>query len=91
MSIEESAIAARRSYELITDLPDMQHTTLEEPLRSLADELGISAGQMFGILRVAVIGRSVSPPLLQSMTVLGKDTVLRRIRHAVDKLKAMQK
>jgi glutamyl-tRNA synthetase len=91
MSIKDSAIATRRSYELIADLPNLQHTTLEEPLRSLADELGISAGQLFGILRVAVTGRSVSPPLLQSMQVLGMDTVLKRIRHAAKKLEAMEK
>lgn len=91
MSIKESAIATRRSYELIAGLPNLQHTTLEESLRSLADELGISAGQLFGILRIAVTGRSVSPPLLQSMEVLGMDTVLRRIDRVTKKLEAMEK
>jgi glutamyl-tRNA synthetase len=48
----------------------------------------LSAGQVFGILRVAVTGQKVSPPLFESMAIIGRETVLDRIRAAIDLLAA---
>jgi glutamyl-tRNA synthetase len=53
-------------------LPEINPQTAEQPLRSLAEELNISVGQLFGILRVAVTGQPVSPPLLESMEIMAK-------------------
>jgi glutamyl-tRNA synthetase len=58
-------------------------------MRALADELGLKAGQLFGILRVAVTGRNVSPPLFETMAIIGKDIVLERIQYAQQTLAAM--
>jgi glutamyl-tRNA synthetase len=85
----QSAEAARRAYQILAELGEISHETAEPPLRSLAEELGLSAGQLFGILRSAVTGQTVSPPLLESMEVIGKDRVLERIRNAVDILEGM--
>jgi glutamyl-tRNA synthetase len=60
-------------------------TSLEDLLRSLAEELGLKTGQLFGLLRVAVTGRTAAPPLFQTMEVLGKDRCLKRIA-AADRL-----
>ena len=46
----------------------------------------LSASQVFGILRVAVTGQKVSPPLFESMEIIGKEKVLERIRKAIVKL-----
>ncbi len=51
-------------------------------MRLLAEELGLKAGQLFGILRVAVTGQTVSPPLFESMEIIGKEKVMRRLRSA---------
>jgi glutamyl-tRNA synthetase len=40
-------------------------------------------------MRVAVTGQKVSPPLFESMEIIGKDKVLERIRKAVELLEAM--
>jgi glutamyl-tRNA synthetase len=48
--------------------------------------LGLKPGQFFGILRVAVTGRKVSPPLLESMEVIGKEKVLERLQNAIQML-----
>ena len=61
----------------------------EEPMRRLAEQMGLSAGQLFGILRVAVTGQKVSPPLFESMEIIGRDKVLERLRHAGELLAAM--
>ena len=64
--------------------------SLEEPvsntLRLLAAELGLSAGQLFGVLRVAITGRTAAPPLFQTMAVLGKACCIKRISVALAKL-----
>jgi glutamyl-tRNA synthetase len=86
MTPAQSAEAARRAYQILEDLPEIGQETAEEPLRSLAEEIGISAGQLFSILRTAVTGRNISPPLFQTMAVIGKETVLERIARAIELL-----
>jgi glutamyl-tRNA synthetase len=49
----------------------------------------LNAGQLFGILRAAVTGQTVSPPLFQSMAVIGKEKVLERIQKAIETLEKM--
>lgn len=60
--------------------------SLEEVLRPLAAELGLKTGEFFGLLRVAVTGRTAAPPLFQTMAVLGRERCLRRIEGALGKL-----
>ncbi|APV43517.1 glutamyl-tRNA synthetase [Dehalogenimonas formicexedens] len=62
---------------------------MENDLRPLAAELGLKPGQLFGCIRVAVTGQSVSPPLFQTMAVLGKDRALARIREAIRKTREL--
>jgi len=49
-------------------------------------ELGLKTGQLFGALRVVVTGRTVAPPLFQTMAVLGKERCLQRIEAALENL-----
>jgi glutamyl-tRNA synthetase len=67
----------------------MDHDDLETALRQTADDLGLKAGQLFGILRMAVTGQKVSPPLIESMAIIGKHEVLKRIEQAAESLEAM--
>jgi glutamyl-tRNA synthetase len=83
MTPEQALQVARGSYALLKDLPEITHETAEQPLRDLAESLELSAGQVFGFLRAAVTGQTVSPPLFESMAVIGMETVLQRIRGAI--------
>jgi glutamyl-tRNA synthetase len=83
MTVLESIQSAKRALEAIESSPSMSVDTLEPILRDLADELGLKAGQIFGILRIAVTGQRVSPPLIESMEVIGKSKVLERIENAI--------
>lgn len=58
------------------------HDRLEEALRSTADQIGWSARDLFMTLRVAVTGKPVTPPLIESMAHLGKDAVIGRLQRA---------
>jgi glutamyl-tRNA synthetase len=89
MSAAQSAEAARRAGELLASVPSFSAEVAEQPLRSLADQLSLSAGQLFGILRIAVTGQPVSPPLLESMEIIGREQVLARIHRAAEILQTL--
>jgi glutamyl-tRNA synthetase len=59
---------------------------LEELLRGLAEQQGVKTGQLFGALRVAVTGRSVAPPLFDTLAALGKQRSLERLDAAIQML-----
>jgi glutamyl-tRNA synthetase len=85
----QSALAARRSLALLKSLPELSHATAEPAMRALVEEMGFSAGQVFGILRSAVTGQRVSPPLFESMEIIGKEKVFERIERAIQNLEGM--
>lgn len=89
MTPAESAVAVRKACEILEGLPELSIMAGEEPLRQLANELGLKAGQFFGILRVAVTGHKVSPPLIESMALIGREVVLQRLQRAVNTLEKM--
>ena len=68
---------------------EFTHDGLEAALRAAAESLGIKAGQMFEPVRVAVCGRKTAPPLFGTLEVLGRETCLKRIGLAVQKLKSI--
>jgi glutamyl-tRNA synthetase len=89
MDAGRSAAAVLQALEVIERLPAFSAVTLEPPLRQLAEQLGLKAGQLFGILRMAVTGQAVSPPLFESMQLIGREVVLQRLRRAADALRAI--
>ncbi|MFV0458229.1 MAG: glutamate--tRNA ligase [Actinomycetales bacterium] len=71
----------------LDDLPEWSAASIEAALRAaIVDGLGIKPKFAFGPLRVAVTGRRVSPPLFESMQILGRDESLRRIQALADRL-----
>ena len=57
-------------------------------MRPLSEELKLKTGVFFGLLRVATTGRTATPPLFQTMEVLGKERCFKRLKSALDKLTA---
>jgi len=85
----ESAVVARKCLQVLEGLPEITAETAEPPMRRLVEDLVLSANQVFGILRVAVTGQTVSPPLFESMEIVGKEKVLERVRNAIAVLEKM--
>ncbi len=83
---ETALTALRAAEEKLSSLASFDHALLEVTLRGLADALGIKAGQLFNLLRVATTARDAAPPLFDTMEVLGKEKCLKRIKIAVNKL-----
>jgi glutamyl-tRNA synthetase len=73
-----------RSVAAIEALPEFTVDAIDQALRGVATELGLKPGPAFGVLRVAVTGKTVTPPLFESFAVLGKDKVLSRLRETLD-------
>ena len=67
---------------------DFEAPVLYERTMALAEELGASRKKFQAPVRVAVTGRSVGPPLFESMALLGRDETLRRLRAARARLEA---
>jgi glutamyl-tRNA synthetase len=67
----------------LSALPVWEATPIEEALRAvLVDGLGLKPRNAFGPIRVAVTGRTVSPPLFESLELLGRDRALTRLQAA---------
>jgi glutamyl-tRNA synthetase len=88
MTPEESLRALRGSYQTLAALDDFGATAQEAAMRALAVEFGLSAGQLFEPVRAAVTGQKVSPPLFETMEIIGRQTSLARIARAADLLEA---
>jgi glutamyl-tRNA synthetase len=59
---------------------------LEPALRGLAEDRGWKAGDLFMAIRVAVTGRTATPPLFDTLVALGRDRVLGRLDAAHERL-----
>ncbi len=90
LDAKQSAEVAHKAYDILDSLPDLSHETAESPMREFVETSGLSANQVFGILRVAVTGQKVSPPLFESMEIIGKEKVLERLQKAIEILEKME-
>ena len=74
----------RRSKKELEALADWNHESIEGTLRtSLIEELGLKPRIAFTALRIATTGSTISPPLFESMELLGKEACLTRISAAL--------
>jgi glutamyl-tRNA synthetase len=87
----EAAVALEGARAILSEVQDADFSgdLLEQRFREAADAAGMKAGDFFSPLRVAITGRTVSPPLFASLELLGRDRCLARVEVALDKLPAV--
>ncbi|KEI43033.1 glutamate--tRNA ligase [Saccharopolyspora rectivirgula] len=74
----------RAAIEALEAIPAWTAGNIERALKeSVVEGLGIKPRKAFAPVRVAVTGRTVSPPLYESMELLGREVSLRRLRNAL--------
>ncbi len=78
-----AARALSAALDLLAAIDPSDHDACEAAFRAKAEELGLKLGDLLMPLRVAVTGTKVSPPLFQSIAVLGKASALTRGQKAV--------
>jgi glutamyl-tRNA synthetase len=81
----EGLTAARTEIENVGRVT-FEADELEPPLRALAEARGWKAGDLFMAIRVAVTGRTATPPLFDSLVALGRERVLARMDGAIKAL-----
>ncbi len=87
----DAAGALSGARSVLSDVLDADFSAdlLEQRFREAADASGMKAGDFFSPLRVAVTGRTVSPPLFASLELLGRDRSLARVDVALAKLASL--
>lgn len=70
------------STDVLKDLTDFSLAEIETSLRTLQEKSDWKKSQYFMLLRVAVTGKTATPPLFETMLVLGKELVLARLATA---------
>jgi glutamyl-tRNA synthetase len=76
----DAAAVLEASAAALSVVAPWQTTAIEAALRqSLIEGMGLKPKLAFGPLRVAVTGRRVSPPLFESLQILGRESVLARL------------
>lgn len=72
------------SYDALAALPTWSTDAIQTALQTaLVDGLGLKPRLAFGPVRVAVTGRRISPPLFESLELLGRDRSLGRLQRAL--------
>jgi glutamyl-tRNA synthetase len=80
-----------KTLQALESVREWQAGDLESAVRPLTEAMGLKAGPFFGVLRVAVTGRTASPPLFETMEVLGRDRGMARLKAALDRLEPQKK
>ena len=77
--------------EKIDPLVEWPDAVIESELRAFGESAGWSVKELFMAVRIATTGRSATPPLFETLAVLGKEVCRRRLRKAADLLKLHHK
>ena len=81
---DQSKQVLKRALEVLEPILSWQHESIEAALRgALIDELGLKPRIAFGAVRIAITGSHISPPLFESMELLGKAPTMVRIKEAL--------
>ena len=85
MCIRDS-VASVGALELVPEQGFTAAAVQAELQKALIDDLGLKPRVAYGPLRVAISGRRVSPPLFESMEILGKAETIRRLDALVQRI-----
>ena len=80
------AINVLRDYADAVTSCEWNHDALKAALESWTESNGLKLGKTQAPIRVAITGRTVGPPLFESIEVLGRDETLRRLQSAIARI-----
>ncbi len=88
LTVADSVVVLQTGRELIRTVADFEAKSLEEAFRNAAEQANIKVGSYLAPFRVAITGRTVSPPLFESMEVLEREETQARVDNAIQALQA---
>ena len=74
--------------DCLAALPDFDHASVEKASREFMTSVGVTGKQFIHPCRIAVTGRMVSPGFFETVSLVGKDRAVKRLRAAAEKLKS---
>jgi len=83
VTAEQAVKALTAARDTLRAAPSFDAVTVEEGLRGLPTALGLSPKAVFMTIRVAVTGRKATPPLFESIAILGRERTLERLQSAI--------
>jgi glutamyl-tRNA synthetase len=84
MAEEQALHVLSASLSALEPLSQWDHESIESALRAaLIEKMGLKPRNAFGPVRIAVTGSHISPPLFESMELLGKERSIARIKALV--------
>lgn len=69
-----------------SDSSKWDHVVWEDGVRAIADKFAAKAGDVFMALRMSIVSSPFSPPLFESLQILGKDEVVSRIAKSIESI-----
>jgi glutamyl-tRNA synthetase len=86
LSAAETRPLLEAAREALAGLSVWETRAIEAALRGLAEQRGVKVGDLFTPIRVAVTGSTASPPLFETLAVLGPERVMARLQTALARL-----
>lgn len=80
VDIAEKKELLKKISDKLSSVTDWKTDVIGEKMMGLVKEMDIKTGEFFMTLRLAITGKKISPPLNESMEILGKEECLRRIK-----------
>ncbi len=81
---DESSAILKETGKRLFELESFDAASIEEALRAMSEELALKPRKAFQPVRAAIAGRKVSPPLFESMEILGRERCMQRIARALE-------
>jgi glutamyl-tRNA synthetase len=75
-----------KAYDILDSLPNWDKESLESALKELITKKNWNTGEFFMNLRIAITGSKFTPPITDSMVILGKEKSLFRIKAIISLL-----
>jgi glutamyl-tRNA synthetase len=82
MTVESTRAVLQQAEQIISAFEPFEAEALEHAFRAAAEAAGMKPGPFFTPLRVAVTGKTVSPPLFGSIVALGREKTIERLKNA---------
>ncbi len=79
----QSVEVLREGRDILIAVPEFTAAALEAAFREAAADMRVNVGSFFGPFRVAITGKTVSPPLFESMEILGREETVARVNNAL--------
>ena len=73
----------RRVFERLSELEDFTSHSIEDNLRTIQEQMELKPRKVFQPIRAAVTGKMVSPPLFETLELLGKEKTLKRLEQVL--------